>query len=125
MIWRQQIVDFLALFAAPSYSRIFDLDIPKALINRFYQVYAFTTVKHPHKQLADFLVISTQTEDNICIFNVMGLNLAGLQVILFTAICANKNYTAICTAINFFKDLGFRQPRSVLCDDMQVKLALD
>jgi hypothetical protein len=36
MIWRQQIVDFLSLFAAPSYSRIFDLDIPNALINRFY-----------------------------------------------------------------------------------------
>lgn len=53
------------------------------------------------------------------------MNVAGLLIILFTSICAVRNYNSIITAVTHFKDLGFAMPFSILCDNKDALEAFD
>jgi hypothetical protein len=53
----------------------------------------------------------------------MGITLAGVLEILYTAICdRTRNFNSVSETLSNFKKSGFTEPKSILCDD---KIVID
>ena len=50
------------------------------------------------------------------------MTVAGMLQILFTGVCEQRTYDSIMETIKHFKESGFKDPVSILCDD---KLVID
>ena len=121
-IYKNHISDHLQKFTAPTFQDVYNISIPRTIIEKFEQIFSFVTVKQPERKLTDFLTITSQLVETsqICIVAIMGINVAGMLQILQVSICANRNPSSILRTLKDFVDFGFQKPKSILCDSLLI-----